>query len=161
MTWHLAQVNIARSKAPFDAPAMAALTSQIAEMNALAESSPGFVWRFTAESGGDNRLDLFADYLVPFDRHCLFFNMSVWRSVQDLKRYAFDSAHLHFYRRRNEWMDPVPRAHAAMWWMPEPELPTVAEAKDRLLELDQRGPTAFAFTFAKPFAPPDTFTAEI
>lgn len=154
MSWHLAQVNIARTKAPFSAPAMAGLTSRIAEMNALAESNPGFVWRFTTGSEADNRLELFSDYFVPFERERFFFNMSVWKSVEDLRHYAFKTAHLELFRDRHAWMDSSPRAHAAMWWLPAGKTPTVADAKDRLLSVDQHGPTDFAFTFAKPFPPP-------
>jgi hypothetical protein len=154
MSWHLAQVNIARTKAPFDASAMTGLTSRIAEMNALAESSPGFVWRFTAGSDADNRLELLSDYLVPFDRGRFFFNMSVWKSVDDLRDYAFKTAHLELFRDRHAWMDSFPHAHAAMWWLPAGKTPTVADAKTRLLSVDQHGPTDFAFTFAKPFPPP-------
>jgi hypothetical protein len=154
MSWHLAQVNIARTKAPFSAPVMSGLTARLAEMNALAESSPGFVWRFIAESDEDNRLELFADYVVPFEQDCLFFNMSVWKSVEDLQHYAFKTAHVALYCDRHTWMNSIPRAAAALWWLPEEKIPSVADARARLLEVDQSGPTAFAFTFAKPFPPP-------
>jgi hypothetical protein len=159
MSWHLAQVNIARSKAPLNAPEMAGLTSRIAETNALAESSPGFLWRFTAESDANNRLEILSDYFVPFDRDCFVFNLSVWRSVDDLKRYAFDTAHLELFRRRHEWMDPFPSAHAAMWWIRAGRTPAVAEARVRLPSVDQNGPTEFAFTFAKPFPPSEAAAA--
>ena len=154
MSWQLAQVNIARIKAPFSAPAMAGLASRITEMNALAEASPGFVWRFTAESDPGNRLELFSDYFIPFDRERFFFNMSVWRSVEDLQRYAFKTTHVELYQKRPAWMDSFPRAHAALWWLPEGKTPTVADAKARLLSVEQNGPTAFGFTFTKQFPPP-------
>jgi hypothetical protein len=156
MSWHLAQVNIARTKAPFSAPAMSGLTARIAEMNALAEASPGFVWRFIAASDEDNRLELFANYVAPFEHDCLFFNMSVWKSVKELQHYAFKTAHVALYRDRHAWMDSFPRASAALWWLPEGKTPSVAEARARLLEVDQNGPTASAFTFAKQFPPPNT-----
>jgi hypothetical protein len=154
MSWHLAQVNIARTNAPFSAPAMSGLTARIAEMNALAESSPGFIWRFVAEAGAGDRLEIFSDYLVPFELNCFFFNMSVWRSLEDLQHYAFKTAHAALYRERHTWMEPLPRASAALWWLPEGDIPSVADARARLLELDRNGPTAAAFTFAKPFPPP-------
>ena len=154
MSWHLAQVNIARTKSSFSHPMMAELASRIAEMNALAEASPGFVWRFTSESHPDNRLELFADYFVPFDRDCFFFNMSVWESVEALQHYAFKTAHLELYRNRQAWMDSFPHAHAALWWILKGTTPTVAEAKRRLLELEQTGPTASAFTFTNQFPRP-------
>jgi hypothetical protein len=43
----------------------------------------------------------------------------------------------------------------ALWWIPAGHIPTVAEAIDRLKLLEQRGPSPDAFTFRKPFPPPD------
>ena len=42
---HIAQVNIARMKAPLEAPVMAGFVARLEEINALADRSPGFVWR--------------------------------------------------------------------------------------------------------------------
>jgi hypothetical protein len=41
---HLAQINIGRIKAPLDDPAMRGFVSRLAELNALADRSDGFVW---------------------------------------------------------------------------------------------------------------------
>jgi len=51
--YHLAQVNVARMLAPLDSPVMAGSVAQLAKVNALADRSPGFVWRLeTAEGDG-------------------------------------------------------------------------------------------------------------
>ncbi len=42
---HLAQVNIARMLAPLSDPLMAGFVAKLDEVNALADSSPGFIWR--------------------------------------------------------------------------------------------------------------------
>jgi hypothetical protein len=42
---HIAQVNIGRVKAPTDDPQMAGFVNRLDEINALAERTPGFVWR--------------------------------------------------------------------------------------------------------------------
>lgn len=42
---HLAQVNIARMKAPLEDPVMAGFVARLDDINALADGSPGFVWR--------------------------------------------------------------------------------------------------------------------
>jgi hypothetical protein len=44
-TFHLAQINIARMLAPIGDPIMADFVAQLPPINALAEESPGFVWR--------------------------------------------------------------------------------------------------------------------
>lgn len=40
MTYHLAQLNIARMKAPLDSPVMADFVANLARINGLAEASP-------------------------------------------------------------------------------------------------------------------------
>ena len=49
--FHLAQVNIARMKAPMDDPLMARFVEWLAPINALAERSPGYVWRLQSAEG--------------------------------------------------------------------------------------------------------------
>jgi uncharacterized protein DUF3291 len=49
--WQLAQVNIGRARgAPTD-PVMQEFVARLAEINALADRSPGFVWRLQTEDG--------------------------------------------------------------------------------------------------------------
>ena len=43
--YELAQLNIARMKEPLESPTMADFVANLDRINALAESSPGFVWR--------------------------------------------------------------------------------------------------------------------
>ena len=50
-SWHIAQVNIALLRAPLDAPELEGFVSMLAPINALADSSPGFVWRLQSEAG--------------------------------------------------------------------------------------------------------------
>ncbi|MCP3428838.1 DUF3291 domain-containing protein, partial [Opacimonas viscosa] len=44
--------------------------------------------------------------------------------------------------------------HLVMWWIEEGRLPTAEEARLRLSLLQECGPTASAFTFAKMFPAP-------
>jgi uncharacterized protein DUF3291 len=66
---HLAQVNIARMRGTLDAPVMAELSARIDEINAVADRSPGFVWRL--QDGAGN-----ATYLRPYDDDRILFNLS-------------------------------------------------------------------------------------
>ena len=50
LAWHLAQVNIALMKAPLESPEMADFVAQLEPVNALADSSPGFIWRLQTDS---------------------------------------------------------------------------------------------------------------
>jgi len=43
--YELAQLNVARMKEPLESPTMADFVANLDRINALAEGSPGFVWR--------------------------------------------------------------------------------------------------------------------
>src|SRR5258706_14789429 len=122
--FHLAQVNIARMRAPLDDPSMASFVAQLAPVNAVADASPGFVWRLQA-AGGDNTS------LRPMDDPMVLFNMSVWESLEALKAYVYRPQHAGPLRDRKQWFEKLPGATSAMWWIPTGELPTIEDAKQR------------------------------
>jgi Domain of unknown function (DUF3291) len=49
--YHLAQLNVARMNAPLTDPVMADFVANLEPINALAERSPGFVWRLQTDGG--------------------------------------------------------------------------------------------------------------
>jgi len=144
---HLAQVNIARMKEPLDSPAMAGFVARLEEINALADRSPGFVWRLQAGEGN-------ATYLRPYDDDRILFNMSVWESIEQLRKYVYQSAHVEVLRDRHEWFSKFESSYLSLWWIPVGHRPSVDEAKKRLAYLAEHGPTPFAFSFKVTF-PPD------
>jgi hypothetical protein len=146
---HLAQVNIGRMKAPLDDPSMQGFASRLAELNALADGSDGFIWRLQDGEGQGNT------YLRPFDDERIIVNMSVWQTIDHLRAYTYGSAHAGVLRQRRDWFEKFERAAIVLWWIPVGHVPTIDEAKERLASLDDRGPTPFAFTFTASF-PPDT-----
>ena len=146
--FHLAQVNIARMLGPLDGPVMAGFVTRLDEINALADASPGFVWRLETAEGN-------ATALRPYDDERILFNMSVWETLEDLRQYVYRSAHTELIGRRKDWFDKFERPYLALWWVPAGHIPTVAEAKQRLELLQERGETAEAFTFKKTFAAPE------
>ena len=77
--FHLAQINTARALASLDDPLMEGFVSQLAEVNALADESPGFVWRLADESGNA------ATDIHAFDDERILVNMSVWESLEALR----------------------------------------------------------------------------
>ncbi len=147
-TWHLAQINIGRLQHPVDDPRVAEFMDNLDPINALAERSPGFVWRLKDESGNATGIRAFEDEtILP--------NLTVWDSIESLKNYVFRTDHASFLRRRGEWfkkMDDLPVL--TMWWIPAGHEPTLAEAKERIDSLAEHGPTAEAFTFHPLFDPP-------
>lgn len=145
-SFHLAQVNIARALAPLDSPQMAGFVARIAEINTLAETSPGYVWRFQDDTGN-------ALYARPYDDPNMLFNLSVWQTPDHLKAYVYRSAHVEVMRQKQQWFEHSDEAIMALWWVPAGTLPTVDEAKARLEHLRQHGPSAHAFGFREIFPP--------
>ena len=145
--YHLAQINIATILAPLDAPIMAGFVEQLEPLNALADASPGFIWRLQDEAGDATSIRVFED-------ECILLNMSVWESMEALRDYVYRSAHLGLLRDRKQWFEVPSEPHLALWWIPAGSLPTPQEAKARLEHLRRHGPTPEAFTFKHAFPAP-------
>ena len=145
--FELAQVNFGRLRAPVDHPMIKDFVDNLAPINALAEASPGFVWRLTGD--GNNATDL-----QPFDDALIAINMSVWTDIPSLGAYVYRSDHVKIMRRRREWFEHMD-VFMVLWWVPAGHQPTIDEAKERLARLERFGPTPEAFTFKAPFPAPD------
>ncbi|WP_271407869.1 DUF3291 domain-containing protein [Pseudomonas sp. Q1-7] len=146
-THELAQLNIASMKAPLDSPLMADFVANLAPVNALADSAPGFVWRLQDEEGD-------ATAIRPFGPDVLV-NLSVWRDVASLNEFVYRSAHVEMLRRRKEWFERIDGVSQVLWWVPRGHRPDVQEAAERLARLRETGPTPEAFTFRQTFLAPD------
>jgi len=144
--YHLAQVNIARMLAPLDSPVMESFVAMLDEVNALADRSPGFVWRLQGDEGN-------ATYLRPYDDDRILFNLSVWESVEQLKAFVYKAGHGEVMRRRRDWFERFDGPNVALWWVAAGHLPTVGEAKQRLEYLCEHGESAHAFSLRRTFAP--------
>jgi hypothetical protein len=143
MAYQLAQMNLANLKAPLESPQLAGFVAELGRINALAESSPGFLWRLQDDAGDATALrPLGADILV---------NMSVWQDVASIRRYVYESEHLQFLRRRREWFVQSAGPQLVLWWLQAGSIPTVVEGLEKLALLRAQGPTAAAFTFASQF----------
>lgn len=144
---HLAHANIARMRAHLDDPVMAGFAERLAPLNALADSSPGFVWRLQDDEGDATAIRVFEDEQI-------LFNLSVWQSIQALEAYTYRSAHVEALRARGEWFEPMSKPGLVLWWLAAGELPTVEDARARFEMLWDRGPTPEAFTFRNQFEVP-------
>ena len=144
---HLAQINIARMHAPLDDPLMAGFVAQLDPVNALADQSPGFVWRLQDEAGDATSIRVFDD-----DR--ILVNMSVWETMEALRDYVYRSGHLGVLRDRKRWFEPPDGPYLALWWIPAGHVPTPEEGRQHLDHLRRHGPTPEAFTFKSLFPAP-------
>ena len=117
-------------------------------INALADTSPGFVWRLQDESGNAVDIAYSPDPLLAV-------NMSVWRDADSLFEFVYRSAHTPVMARRRDYFQRFDGAFQALWWLPAGTVPTIADGLSRLWLLDRFGPCPQAFTFKARFAAPD------
>ena len=149
---HLAQVNIARMRGPLDSAVMAEFVARLDEINALADGSPGFVWRLQTDAGN-------ATALRPYDDQLILINMSVWETPEALRDYVYRSSHAGVMRQRRAWFERFDGMYYALWWVHAGHIPSIEEAKQRLDELRAYGDGPRAFSFAKIFPAPDAAPA--
>ena len=151
--FHLAQANVARVRASIDSPVMAEFVALLDPINAIADTSPGFVWRLQSDDGD-------ATSISVFDDDELLVNMSVWLDVETLRAFVFRTQHLDVFQRRKEWFHRIAEAHLALWWIPAGSIPTVEDAEVRITHLRVHGPTQYAFTLTDPFPVPEGLLEE-
>jgi hypothetical protein len=146
--WQLAQINVGRLVAPAEDPAVAEFMDALGQVNAMAEASPGFVWRLQDDEGTG------ATGIRPAPDQQFIVNMSVWTDSDGLFDFVYRSGHTPYMARRRAWFDRFEGAYQALWWVKAGHRPTVAEGLSRLWLLDRYGPCPQAFTFKVRFPAP-------
>ena len=114
--YHLAQLNIASTRAPLDDPIMKGFVDQLDYINAVADRSEGFVWRLQTEDGD-------ATAIRAFDDDRIIVNMSVWESLEALHDYVHRSDHLGPLRDRKKWFTRIEGPSLVLWWIPAGDPP--------------------------------------
>lgn len=143
---HLAQVNIAKMRAPMGSPLMKEFEENLDRINALAEAAPGFVWRFKEDNNN-------ATSVTIFDDEFLLVNMSVWENIEVLFNYVYQSHHLEIFKRKKEWFTRMTENHLVLWYIEKGQFPTLECGIQRLLYLREHDETPYAFTFKNRFTP--------
>jgi hypothetical protein len=148
MFYHLAQVNIARMLAPLTDPVMSGFVAELDAINALADNSPGFLWRLQTPEGN-------ATDIRPYEDDLILVNLSLWSSLADLSAFVYKRRHRQVLQQRQQWFQHFNGPYVVLWWVPTGHIPTVEEAKERLAYLSVHGETPNAFSFKKPFPAPE------
>lgn len=135
----LAQVNVAVGVATLRSPRMSGFVDLSDPLDRLARRSPGFVWRPDPYSVTEADVALFGD------PRRVVINLSVWQDAQALRDYLYGPEHADAMRRRRQWFHRPEGVTTALWWVPDGERPTFAEAHRRLtmLRTDGPGPDSF------------------
>ncbi|MDJ0944530.1 MAG: DUF3291 domain-containing protein [Kiloniellales bacterium] len=147
MSHHLAQLNVGTILHDLEDPRMKGFVDNLERINALAEASPGFLWRLKDEAGDATGIQATEDprFIV---------NLSVWESPEALFDFVYRSAHTGIMAQRRQWFARPAEAYQVLWWLPAGEIPTVEAALERLERLRAQGPTPEAFTFKQRFPAP-------
>ena len=148
--YHLAQCNVGRVSKPFEHPDLAEFVAALEPVNAIAETTPGFVWRLKDDDGKSSS---YVD-IPGNDDPLLLINYSIWEDVESLMHFVNRSGHAMYLRRRREWFEKSELPTSVAWWVPAGEIPDVGQAYDKVLKLQQDGPTAEAFPPTEPFPKP-------
>ena len=148
--YHLAQINVAELKAPLDSPQLKDFVDNLDRINALAEGSPGFVWRLTGDGNDATELRPMGEKIIV--------NYSIWRDVETLKSFVYSTAHVEILKRKREWFERM-KLNYVLWWVPAGTVPTVEEAVAKLEHLRSHGPSADAFHFGEAYSAPDSVDA--
>jgi Domain of unknown function (DUF3291) len=143
--FELAQLNVARLRAPIDSPQLAGFVGALGRINGIADRSVGFVWRLQDDSGNSTALHPMGEDMIV--------NLSVWQDAKSLQAFVYRSDHVGVMRRRREWFEKMD-IYLVLWWVPRDHRPTEQEAIERLNLLRSRGPSADAFTFSTLFPAP-------
>ena len=146
--WQLAQINIGKLVAPHGDPRVQPFFDALDRVNALADASPGFVWRLQDDSGNAMGISYSPDPMLAV-------NMSVWRDADALFEFVYRSSHTPVMARRRDYFQKFDGTFQALWWLPAGEFPTVSDGLSRLWLLDRFGPCPQAFTFKARFPAPD------
>ena len=99
---HLAELNIGKFKYPTADPRMSEFMDNLDRVNALAERSPGFVWRLKGDNNNATEFRVGDDNAV---------NLSVWETPGALENYVFKTVHVQFYKKRALWFDLMEKPH--------------------------------------------------
>lgn len=133
----IAQFNIARARWDLDDARMQQFFDAVPMMNALAERSPGFVWRLIDDS------NVTTTHFAHEPR--LTMTLSVWRDVESLSHFTWNTLHKKFRLRTHEWFEKMDEAYLAIWPIADGHRPTGAEAVEMLTELRRTGPSDRVF----------------
>lgn len=141
---HIAHMNFARLLHTSGDPRVAGFVDNVPRVNAIAERSPGFIWRLVDD---DQHSSEVVDNNSPDDDRLIITSLSVWQTVQDLEFFVRKTVHGGFVKRRAEWFEGHTRPNYVIWPVAVGYIPDLAEGWAKLKQLETRGPSDVAYDF--------------
>lgn len=130
-------MNWGRMLYPLDDPRMKEFADRLDAVYRLAEEAPGFIWRIDEDQ-------LAADLSKLGYSHLTSATVSTWRTMEDLRRYTYETEHGTFLKRTREWFEAVEGPQLVVWPVETNEQPGFMEAQHRLDYLKRNGPSDYA-----------------
>lgn len=140
----VAHMNLARLLHPAGDPRVAEFIDAIDAVNAIAERSPGFIWRLTSPV---SRTEASGTFEAIDEDPLIASSVSVWEDPESLRRFVHQTLHGVFLRKREAWFEPMKGPVYVIWPALRGSRPTMAESKVKLAELAANGPSAAAYDF--------------
>ena len=142
---HIAHYNVARLRAMPGDPLVAEFIDNVPRVNALAERSPGFIWRYDDEharvAGAETFEAVLGDPLLAV-------SLSVWETLGHFRHFVLKTLHGAFLRRREAWFERWNGPNYVIWPVAPHVIPSIADGQARLAMLAALGPTEDAYDFA-------------
>jgi len=139
-------MNLAKMRASYDAAVFKDFKVWLNALHALAETHPGFVWRYKGEDDD-------AGHILPYP--CapeIMGNMSAWRDYDSLYEYTFTDGHLEIMKKKRKWFERMSTPYNVLYYGSEEDLLKPKEellgvAKVKLAHLKKHGDSSEAFGF--------------
>jgi len=163
---YLATFNVGLLKKPIDDVSNIEFRNALDPINAIASSSPGFIWYHDNDSFNNqnqienkdnttttNNTNITLTGVPELDENPLLMpQLSLWKDYDSLKHFVFKSGHFQYLRRRKEWFvvekTENSQAIVVLWHhisTKEQPYPTLINAFDRLRHLRNYGDSEYAF----------------
>jgi hypothetical protein len=119
-------------------------------INAIAEATPGFVWRLKDDDGQSSTYVTMPEIEDPLT----IVNYSIWADLESLQHFVTLSGHGAYLRRRRDWFEPSDGQSTVCWWIAEGTIPDLSDAHRRLVNLNKNGPSESGWPLNKPIPAP-------
>ena len=118
--WHVAQMNVGTVLYPTDDPRIAEFMNQLDAVNAMADASPGFVWRLQSAQGNATDILVSDESVFPGQHVGL-------AGCESLFDFVYRTSHRLVMAKRREWFARPEGAYQVLWWIPAGSIPTPQE----------------------------------
>lgn len=145
---HLAEYNFGTLAHGWEDPRTADFLNGLDLVYRIAETSDGYVWRMSDEDGGcdgASEADLEPQDRARLNHPNLAHSLSVWKSIESLEHFVWNTVHRQFYGRKAEWYEGTDNGKLVLWWVPQGTRPTAAEGMARWRHRESHGDTDHAF----------------